>query len=57
MFRITRFPLKAFSTAASTGSHWSNIQLAPRDAILGLNEAFTADKSPTKVYNCLCMSL
>ena len=49
MFRSARFPLKALSTAASAGSHWSHVPLAPRDAILGLNEAFAADKSPNKV--------
>ena len=32
-----------------SASHWANIVQAPPDGILGLNQAFAADKSPTKV--------
>jgi len=30
-------------------STWQNVPLAPPDAILGLNEAFSKDTSPSKV--------
>jgi aspartate aminotransferase len=40
---------KHSSSVVRKTSHWTNIPLAPRDAILGLNEAFKADPSKTKV--------
>lgn len=30
-------------------SHWAHLKLAPPDKILGLNEAFKADKRPNKI--------
>ena len=33
----------------STSNHFSDVELAPRDPILGINEAFAADTNPSKV--------
>lgn len=38
--------LRCFSTPTST---WANVPLGPRDAILGISEAFRADPSPVKI--------
>lgn len=40
---------KTCTRVGSSRSIWTHIELAPRDAILGLNEAFKEDKSSTKV--------
>ena len=48
----------ALRTFGAGNSLWSKIEAAPPDPILGLNDAFKADKSPKKqllgmgVYRC-----
>jgi len=42
---FTRAPVRAFST-----SHWwKNVEMGPKDPILGVSEAFAADTSPKKL--------
>jgi len=35
--------------AAANFSTWGHVDMAPADPILGLNEAFKADKNPKKI--------
>ena len=46
---VTVAPAAATKPAAATDGSWSHVPLGPPDAILGLVEAFKADKSPSKV--------
>ncbi|KAI8867351.1 mitochondrial aspartate aminotransferase-like protein [Ramicandelaber brevisporus] len=46
--RSTAFALKNYTTAASL-STWANVPQGPPDAILGITEAFKADKDPRKI--------
>lgn len=41
--------LKIFNQTACNSSYWSNVKMAPPDAILGLTEFYKADKNPSKV--------
>lgn len=38
-----------FSRLASTNSWWSNVEMGPPDAILGITEAFKRDTNPKKI--------
>ncbi|CAP25602.1 Protein CBR-GOT-2.2 [Caenorhabditis briggsae] len=40
---------KLFSTAVRGKSWWSHVEMGPPDAILGVTEAFKADKNPKKI--------
>lgn len=44
-------PLRTSSTVAAIRSNsvWAKVPLGPRDAILGVTEAFKADKNPKKI--------
>lgn len=44
-------PLRSSPTisAIRSNSVWAKVPLGPRDAILGVTEAFKADKSPKKI--------
>jgi hypothetical protein len=44
-------PLRASPTVSAIRSNsvWAKVPLGPRDAILGVTEAFKADKSPKKI--------
>lgn len=41
--------LKAFNQAACRSSHWTNVKMAPPDAILGVTDAFKRDSNPNKI--------
>ena len=43
---LRALPLRSSSRAASA---WANLQQGPPDAILGITEAFKADKLPQKI--------
>ncbi|CAF5221577.1 unnamed protein product, partial [Rotaria magnacalcarata] len=41
--------LSQFPRLASTNSWWSNVEMGPPDAILGVTEAFKRDTNPKKI--------
>eukprot|EP00126_Sphaerothecum_destruens_P006295 Sdes_comp19299_c0_seq1m10376 len=47
--RPSSFLYRSFSTVSIQASKWSHLKLGPPDAILGITEAYKADKKPQKI--------
>ncbi|KAI8818110.1 putative aspartate aminotransferase mitochondrial precursor [Fimicolochytrium jonesii] len=48
-FRAVRIPAAKVVVGARFGSLWTNVTMGPPDPILGVTEAFKADKNPNKM--------